>query len=246
MTSRYAGPMLRSSSLRRHLALAPLLLAMSLAGSCYDVHGIGGGSPDGGGGIGVCRGARGVFVEADYAWQDITRRGERLRSLNTDDASEDIDLGFSFPFFGESYRRAAVSTNGFVQLGRADTATAFDNVGIPSTRAPDTLVAPLWDDLDLGSGGAVYFDTDGRSPDRRAIVTWDDVAFLGDGGRSTFQAVLHESGVIEMQYRSLASSSRGAGADATVGVEAEGGLDGEQYSFGRAVLEERTNLTYCP
>lgn len=244
---RMLPPMPRLDTLRRGLLGALTLIVCGALGSCYEVHDIGGGRPDGGGGGAACRGASGEFVEGDYRWQDITRGGERLRSLSVDDGSERIELGFSFPFFGERFDRGAVSTNGFVQLGRATSATAFSNVRIPRSQQPNALVAPFWDDLDLGSGGgAVFVDQAGSRPDRRATVTWEDVPFLGERGRVTFQAIFHEDGVIEFQYRSLDRSSRGAGSSATVGIEDERGREGVEYSFDRPSLREELNLTYCP
>jgi subtilisin family serine protease len=163
-------------------------------------------------------------------------------NLTGDDASVAIDLPFPFTFYGTTYSTAFVSTNGFLNFTAAD--NTFNNTPIPTTAAPNNAIYPFWDDLFVDGPGSVRTEVVGTAPNRRLVVEWSQVRFVGDQSRITFEAVLSENGRIQFQYKDLASGARGQGASATIGIENQTGTDALQYSSGEAVLQSGDALTF--
>lgn len=94
--------------------------------------------------------------EADYfvepQWFEISELGEPLNL--PDDGSRVVDLTFPFPLMGALYDQVTVSANGMVVIdgGVPD----YNNSGLPSDQSRAFLAA-LWDDLNPGAGGEVYW-----------------------------------------------------------------------------------------
>jgi len=137
-----------------------------------------------------------------------------------DDDDETIRTPFEFPFYGESYDRVFVSSDGNLTFGRPDSASASRSLARAVSGPP--RIAPLFADLDPSRTAAavrVWMGAD------RAVVTWDGVPqfrSFGTGPRQSFQAVLHDDGRIEMHYRTATLS------ESVVGVMPGGGL-GEAF-----------------
>ena len=95
----------------------------------------------------------GVAVEytGTYPWQDISLVGERHELA--DDGTIEVDLGFTFSFWGVDFTQIVVSANGVVSL--SDVQPTYQNTSLPDPFL-GALIAPLWDDLDPTRGGAVY------------------------------------------------------------------------------------------
>ena len=82
--------------------------------------------------------------------------------------------------------------------------------------APQVL-APFWDDLELGTGGVLYL-VDGESFPRRLVIQWNKVRTLVDpASELSFQVQLYENGAFRFVYKSLAGSDA-QGESATLGV----------------------------
>ena len=77
--------------------------------------------------------------------------GDTALSLVGDDASAEIALPFPFFFYGATYSRAFVSTNG--HLNFLAPSTVLSNVAIPATGVPNAAIYPLWDDLVVQNPG---------------------------------------------------------------------------------------------
>jgi hypothetical protein len=57
-----------------------------------------------------------------------------------------VPLPFPFKFYGQSFNRATICSNGWIALG--DTyLTDYRNWFIPGAGAPQNLIAAFWDDL---------------------------------------------------------------------------------------------------
>ena len=115
------------------------------------------------------------------------------------------------------------------------------NQTLPRTAAPDSVIAPFWDDLDLTNNpttARVYFQTQGIAPDRMFVVEWYDVPHISDGSsRFTFQSIFYESpgeDDVKFQYFSMVDGNSlfADGRSASVGLENLDGTDGLEYSFG--------------
>jgi len=136
-----------------------------------------------------------------------------------------------------------VSSNGYLRLGTG-AATAYSNVGIPSTSDPNNLIAPWWDDLNPTSGGTVWTLVKGAAPNRQFVVTWDNVAIYGVAGSGvTTQALIDEAtGDITFQYLDTVtgSAANDNGLSASIGVENADGTAGTQVGFNQAAVTSGT------
>jgi len=131
---------------------------------------------------------------------------------NPDDGSSLRHLPFTFPFYGTSFNRMRVCTNGF--LDSSGFAPSL-NHSLPEP-ALTNLIAPFWDDLDLRSAGSVCENLS----DDRAVYTWTGVPRYGASGDSlTFQVALDRNGSIRFNYLKLV----GDRTSGTTGIQGEDG-----------------------
>ncbi|MHC5004673.1 MAG: hypothetical protein ACYTJ0_16290, partial [Planctomycetota bacterium] len=176
------------------------------------------------------------FLECDVPYAPI----EGNAGPSGDDDGIVVPLGFSFPFFGNTYTEIGISTNGYLTFG--PDLTDFSNDPIPSPFDPNDLIAPYWDDFNLNDGGEIVWNTFG-SP-TRFMCEWRNVPEFGSGGATsaTFQAILFPDGRIQYRYGDL--DCCGDPGDATVGIENIDGTDG--YSVDHLTLGAGDCITIEP
>ena len=98
-------------------------------------------------------------------------------SLVTDDAYTDVvDIGFNFDFYGNTYNKMLISSNGYVTFDTSN-ATGYSpysiNAPIPNPGfEPENAILVTWQDTDPNFGGAIYFGSYGASPNKVYVVTW--------------------------------------------------------------------------
>ncbi len=150
-----------------------------------------------------------------------------------------IPLGFTFDFFGTPYSTINIGTNGNVMFGAFNAASLadFTFTTLPNTSEPFNMVAVLAMDNDLrlsenafispaGIAGAVRYWTEGYAPNRRFVVSYENVREFGDNKTSTSQAIFYEAtGVIEVHVTSSNNTDRTKvvgvnNGDGTIGVQA--------------------------
>ena len=115
------------------------------------------------------------------------------------------NIGFAFDYYGTSYTRFHIETNGFVVFGDVCSIGDYDwiNQCIPSPSVPNTMVAPFWDDLKPISSAIVRYKTLGAAPNRYLVVEWNTVGHYSDFDHPmTFEAIFYEgSNDIKFQYQ---------------------------------------------
>lgn len=163
-----------------------------------------------------------------YNWIDISAEGAVVGVQ--DESVTSFDLPFSFPFYGASYSRVGIGSNGYLVVG-AGTSSDFANTPLPLADAPNGLIAPFWDDLDPSTSGTVYTLHD--EDQDRLIIQYDDVARYGHSDRYTFQVILHKDGTILFQYQSMDTVD-----SATTGIEDPFGDEGLEVAFSTSYIEE--------
>ena len=167
----------------------------------------------------------------DYNWIEISGTGTNT-GLTGDDVSTEVPIGFQFPFYGNSYSSAWISSNGFITFNSSG-AWYYTNYGIPDSNVPNNMIAPLWDDLYIYPPEAVFYETRGVAPNRQFIVEWYVEGYSSSPSDVRFEAILFEStGNILFQYQDVDFGNyRDAGAQGTVGIENSDGTDGLEYSY---------------
>jgi hypothetical protein len=198
------------------------------------------------------------WVELDPAYGGS---GASLVSLGdyTDyqDASRTVNLPFTFQFYGESFTRATICSNGWIAMG-STYLTDYRNWNIPGAGAPNNLIAVFWDDLFERSGGSVYQKYDAAN--HRWIVEWSHMTNAVGGGQDTFEAILYDpefyptdsqDGLIQFQYQSVNNVDATDGY-ATVGIQNFDHTDGlcytyfNQYPSGAAALQSGRAIRFVP
>ncbi len=132
-----------------------------------------------------------------FVWQDLTANGIAVPFSDDDGVSQMLDIGFDFPFFGQSYSQLMIGANG--GIGLTNGILYYQNRALPTTTmyAPARFLAPLWCDLEPSKGGAVrYYAGAGQF-----IVAWDAVPRYDAATTETFQAILRPNGEMLYQYK---------------------------------------------
>ena len=174
----------------------------------------------------------------DANWIDITDTGT-LYSFPTNDASgESIQLGFDFPFYGETYNECIINPNGWVGFG--DDNTEWDNGSVPSTSAPRASIMGFWDDLNPSNdncsnscSGDVYYHTN----EDRMVVWFDNVSHWPnyfDNSVYSFQIVIYATGEININYGTMIGDVNSA----TVGIQNAAGNSGLQMAYNSSYIHE--------
>ena len=170
----------------------------------------------------------------NFEWIDILDSGVLYNFPGNDQAGNIIDIGFEFPFYGQSYTQCIINANGWIGFG--EDSNAWDNLEIPSIDAPQSAVFGLWDDLNPVNdqcndycSGEVYY----HSNEERLVVWFDNVAHWWTDYNNmyyNFQIVLLPNGEINMNYNEfLGDPNNNSGLySATVGIQDSEGLNALQ------------------
>lgn len=142
-----------------------------------------------------------------------------------------VELPFPFPFYGDVYATAFVSTTGYVTFTGWD--AYWGGVRIPSFSAPNAAIYPYWDKLFLDGWSSLRTELVGEPPMRQFVIEWRDLPSYEDPtARVDFEVILQENGRILTQYRNIDNtSSRETGGFATIGLENADGTIAFQYAY---------------
>jgi hypothetical protein len=193
-----------------------------------------------------------------YSFVDLTATGGAAVLGGADDAVAPLALPFAFPFYGQTYTTACVSTNGALYFA-ADAASCgappdFANTDLAlATPGDRPSVFPLWSDLTFAApgAGAILYQAIGAPGQRRFVVEWNHAVPVGSHSAVTFQAILFEgSGNVLLQYQTvdIGGDAASRGAQATIGIRNAGGQltnDAVQWSIGAPVLQDRTAILFA-
>ncbi|MGQ4871872.1 MAG: hypothetical protein ACP6IT_08550, partial [Candidatus Thorarchaeota archaeon] len=152
------------------------------------------------------------------------------------DDSKTIDLPFPFKFYGETYTRLTVCSNGWAALG-STYLTNYRNWHLPSAGGPGSMLAPFWDNLyQYGSGGVYkWYDENNH----RFVIAWDDVRNRNSGSYESFELILYDpvyyptvtgDGVIVFQYETVNNNDTEQ-MYATVGIQDQEHTTGITFNY---------------
>lgn len=144
-----------------------------------------------------------------------------------------IPIGFNFNFYGNIYNTAVIQSNGILGFGPF-TFTGYNSFSIPAGGNPNNYIAGIFADIDIRYGGTITYQTIGTAPNRRFVVSYDNVVpyNLGSGagtGTASFQIVINENGSFQVIISQFSANwyASTSGALATSGAE---NIDGT-YAF---------------
>ncbi|MEW5972931.1 MAG: hypothetical protein AB1713_04130, partial [Pseudomonadota bacterium] len=112
-------------------------------------------------------------VTTTFQWETASTV---IPGLACDDCAQQINIGFDFPFAGDRFDKVYVSSNGLLSLLAG--VIEYNNGNLPTSGATATtsaLIVPYWDDLNPAAGGFITYATLGSAPNRRLVVSWNDV-----------------------------------------------------------------------
>ncbi|WP_297097871.1 hypothetical protein [uncultured Draconibacterium sp.] len=147
-----------------------------------------------------------------YTWTDISSTGTEvtLDGSDDDDYYGSFPIGFSFPFYDNTFTEFYFGTNGGIYFD--DEELDYEYYELPTSYASDdgenyitSLIAWHWADLEMDDddGTEVYYQT---FPDYTIVQfvdyqDHDDTDYYG-----TAQVVLYKNGNIEIRYKSMDAS----------------------------------------
>lgn len=183
---------------------------------------------------------------------DDLAMGDVQRDVVDDDSASaaPIALPFAFRLYGTPVTHWSATTNGYAQLyenDRGTPSTDYDNITLPSARAPSGILAAFWDDLTVNDPALVRTATLGMGDTRRFVVEWFNVSRLAARTTLRFQIKLFEStNVIEYHYCTLVGADSD-GASATVGLQSVDSMVGDLVGLDTAgTLTENQRIRFTP
>jgi len=174
-----------------------------------------------------------------------------------DDAYEVMALPFPFVYNGVEFDSIKISTNGFIQLGKAgygrdsvpygiedNSSIDYNENGRLYVTAPRNSFSAWWEDLAVHKAGdpnaGVFYKTEGTSPNRVFIVQWKSMLAYYDAAATTarvnFQVRMYEKkNTIEFYYGDVQPGTwAGTDVGAMIGFKDETGGD---YHFYDVVIQ---------
>ncbi len=157
--------------------------------------------------------------EIEYEWLDISDNSTQVSFEGNDSDTDPIELGFEFPFYGDSYTEFIINANGWIGFG--DGSDEWYNGNIPSVDAPKPAIFGFWDALNpvndncnSSCSGNVYY----QSTEDRLVVWFEDVYHWASEGYEDsyydFQIIIYSDGEIDINIRSIQGNY-----SATIGIQ---------------------------
>lgn len=169
-----------------------------------------------------------IFGTEAYTFDTIPYSPEAYEgtavSMSDDTYKGPYEIGFTFCFMGNSYTKFYIGSNGWVSFGGPGAlATTYTSASIPSTSGsvPKNCIMGPWQDWHPGIAGGPYirYQTIGEAPDRKLVVSWDDVPmFWCTTTYGKFQIVLYETSNIIDNHITNKDYCDWAGGTATQGT----------------------------
>ena len=178
----------------------------------------------------------------EYRWEDVSENAISLSFNQNDEATEFLDIGFSFPFYDSYYTQCIINPNGWI--GFSEDFNGWNNQNLLSEDSPRNAILAFWDDLnpgasqdnDIGSGD-VFFDS---QPDK-CIIWYDNVVHWTSLDRVyDFQIVLYPDGEINLNYREMIGDTDSA----TIGIVNYNGEISNQVIYNNEFVEDESSILF--
>jgi hypothetical protein len=200
------------------------------------------------------------YLEAPtYDWIELNpaNGGQGTDIGLVDDSHTQIEFGFDFTYYGQSYNTATVCSNGWLAF-EPSSIDYFWNFSIPFPIGPSAMVAPYMDDLD-DNGGTEPFEVFAWNDveNGRFVIQWDNVSNGEDDEycpnciKETFEVIFYDpaihqtetgDGEILFQYQEIHDIDAN-GNFSTIGIESPNQSTGLQYLFNEQLAPGASPLT---
>lgn len=175
--------------------------------------------------------------DAPLQWTAVSEADalQFFEGRSVDDEATLVKLPFGFPFYGKHHHEVMVSSNGVLVFDSSYTAEGDAHGSLPSTKAPNGLVAPFWDDLVCANFSRLYvLHVPASEADEAAMIFqfvnftfWSrNVVDYSKEPRVTFEAQLFESGRVDINYLDFPPPR----SNTKVGVETIDGAHGKNFA----------------
>lgn len=173
-----------------------------------------------------------IWYQTDYEFEDISVDDNNIvTQLDGDDNETSVEINLSnyFNFYGTDYPRIKIAVDGAITLDMNVSFISSMNGQIPSSSAPNLLIAPYWNDIsNVDSESEIYYHTNTE----RAIIQWENMEILNSGGRISMQVVLkYSDNSITFSYKDVSPDVPGNEHYATIGMQNLSGTEGILLSF---------------
>ena len=170
---------------------------------------------------------------------------------------QQIDLPFTFPFYGIDYNQITVCVNGFIVMGVTENGE-FRNYHLPGGYGPSPMLAPFWDDLCLLSDAGIYQYYDNQN--HYLIIEYYKMRNgYNRSSLETFEVIFYDpvfyptsmgQGMVKFQYQDFNNVDIGQGGYSpthgnfcTVGIKDHTNTVGLEYTFNNQYANAAAPIT---
>jgi hypothetical protein len=152
--------------------------------------------------------------KAQYDWIEINESGTDL-NLGDDDYQWQVNMGFDFVYYGETFNKTSIASNGWVSFNETnDGDMGWYPDDVPDSDWYEGAICIMCMDLDPRNGGDIYYETNGTAPNRYFVVEYEDIQNYGGGNAKTAQIIFYESiNTIKMQWMVIEDTPRAVGIE---------------------------------
>lgn len=132
-----------------------------------------------------------------FSWIDISSTGIEITGLVDDGVVGPFDIGFDFPFYGQTKTQFWINSNGCISFN--ENLLPFANGTIPTGNMSTDFIAWFWDDLNPSDPNSkVYFET---IEDSMFVIQFEKYAqYLQQSYFIDAELVIYSNGDILVQY----------------------------------------------
>jgi hypothetical protein len=186
-----------------------------------------------------------VWIDSDnpegpgFSWIDISSSGTEITGLVDDGVVGPFDIGFEFPFYGQSKSQFWINSNGCVSFNSS--LLPFANGTIPTNTNATDFIAWFWDDLNPSdTNSKVYYQT---FEDTLLVIQFKDYAqYLQQSNFIDAEVVMFKSGKILVQY--LRIDPEFLLESASIGLQSYDGMYGLSVAHNEAYVHEELAVLF--
>ena len=145
-----------------------------------------------------------VVYSADKPIWDLRNFNDATNMSASDDGTSQVfNLGFDFNFFGQSFDKAYMASNGCLILGALSTANNWEKncTQYNPSEAPNTnyTLYPFWTDLIMGENSSML----AMQIDNKVVFGWYEMWEFNRDSKNTFELWLYPNDSYESRYDEL-------------------------------------------